>query len=262
MAYVRCQRCDRPTCAECQRPTPVGVHCVDCVKAEAKANPRAVVRRTDEMPVVTYGLIGLCVAVWLGQEVFGELTYRLMFAPVLARDEPWRFLTAAFAHDDASPLHLLFNMLVLFMLGQILEPALGRVRYLAVYLICALGGSVGYEAVTSLQGGDAWFTGTVGASGAIFGFFLAMLLVNIRLRRDVSSLIGLIVINTILSFVVANVAWQAHLGGAITGAACGLVLTRVSGQRNQWIGLGAIVVALVGVAALVFATYQPVLAPF
>ncbi|GAB3580207.1 rhomboid family intramembrane serine protease [Calidifontibacter terrae] len=231
------------------------------MKAQAKATPRAAVRRSAGMPVVTYGLIGLCVVLWLGQEFSNELTYRLMFAPALAQDEPWRFLTAAFVHDNGSPLHLLFNMLVLFMLGQILEPALGRARYLAIYLVCALGGSVGYEAVTSLQGGNAWFTGTVGASGAIFGLFLAMLLVNIRLRRDVSNLIGLIVINTILSFVIANVAWQAHLGGAITGALCGLVVTRIEARRSQWFALGAITVALAVVAYVVFASHTPV-APF
>lgn len=231
------------------------------MRAEAKANPRAVAHRGADKPLVTYGLIGLCVLLWLGQEFSGELTYRLMFAPVLAQDEPWRLVTAAFLHDDASPLHLLFNMVVLFMLGQILEPALGRARFLAIYLICALGGSVGYEVIGRLLGGDTWFTGTVGASGAIFGLFLAMLLVNIRLRRDVSSLVGLIVVNTILSFVIANVAWQAHLGGAVTGALCGLIVTRLPNRRSQWFALGALTVLLAVVSYAVFATYSPV-APF
>lgn len=261
MAYVRCQRCDRPTCPACQRPAAVGIQCVDCVRTEAKANPRAVVRRTDGMPVVTYGLIGLCVVLWLGQLVSSSLTDRLLFAPVVAGDEPWRFITAAFLHDDRSPLHLLFNMLVLYMIGQILEPALGRVRFLTVYLICALGGSVGYEILGSLLGGSTWFTGTVGASGAIFGLFLALLVVNLRLHRDVSSLVTLIVINTVLSFVIANVAWQAHLGGAVTGALCGLVVTRIGKPQLQWAGLAAIAVVLAVLAAVVLATHT-VTAPF
>lgn len=248
VAYVRCQRCDRPTCPACQRPAPVGIQCVDCVKAEAKANPRAiVVRPGQERPVVTFGLIGLCTVMWLLQLVSSSITDRFFFAPALGEAEPWRFVTAAFLHDPSSPMHLLFNMYALWLTGQYLEPVLGRVRFLALYLVSALGGSVGYEVLTaypSLTRG--WLQGTVGASGAVFGLFLAVVVLNLKLKRDITSMLVVIAINAVLSIVIAGIAWQAHLGGAITGAACAATLLQ-NDKRLQWTGLGGIAVLLAAV---------------
>lgn len=246
VAYVRCQRCDRPTCPACQRPAPVGIQCVDCVKQEAKANPRAiVVRPGQERPVVSFGIIGVCTVMWLLQLMDSSVTDRFFFAPALGESEPWRFLTAAFLHDPGSPMHLLFNMYALWLTGQYLEPVLGRVRFLALYLVSALGGSVGYELLAAYPSvGSGWLQGTVGASGAVFGLFLAVVVLNLKLKRDITSMLVVIAINAVLSLVIAGIAWQAHLGGAVTGAACAAVLLH-NDKRVQWGGLSAIAVLLV-----------------
>lgn len=261
VAYVRCQRCDRPTCPACQRPAPVGIQCVDCVKQEAKANPRAVRRPSDDRPLVSYTIIGICAVVWLGQLATNKITDDFFFAPVLADSEPWRFLTAAFLHDPGSPMHLLFNMYALWLTGQYLEPLLGRARFLALFLISAFGGSVGFELLATVPalGETNWWQGTVGASGAVFGLFLAVVVINLKLKRDISSMVIVLVINAVLSLVISGIAWQAHLGGAITGAACAAVL---NGPRKfQWAGLAAITVGLVVLAliGLQLAPERPVL---
>ncbi|GAA3690762.1 membrane associated rhomboid family serine protease [Yimella lutea] len=249
VAYVRCQRCERPTCAECQRPAQVGVQCVDCVKQVAKANPRAVSRPTDGKPIVSYALIGLCSLIWLGQLVSERVTDEMFFAPVLGASEPWRFITAAFVHASPSPMHLLFNMYALWLTGQYLEPILGRARFLALFLISAFGGSVGFEVLAALDvpRADAWFQGTVGASGGVFGLFLGVVVLNLRLKRDITPMLIVLGLNAVLSFLVSGIAWQAHLGGAITGAACAAVLN-LRDRKLHWPGLAAIVVALAALA--------------
>lgn len=247
---MRCQRCDRPTCPDCQRPAPVGVQCVDCVNAEAKANPRAIVRPTSGRPMVTYTLIGICAVVWLAQQVSSKVTDDFFYAPAYTESEPWRFLTAAFLHDPSQPMHLLFNMYALWLTGQYLEPLLGRARFTALYLISALGGSVGFEvfaAVPALGGSlRAWYSGTVGASGAVFGLFLAVVVINLKLKRDITSMIFVLALNAVLSVVIAGIAWQAHVGGALTGAACAVVLNQP--RKMHWAGLMAIAFVLVVLA--------------
>lgn len=247
VAYVRCQRCDRPTCPACQRPAPVGVQCVDCVKAQAKESPRAVVHSVgrQDRPEVTFALIGVCAVMWLLQMANGSITDRFFFAPALGEAEPWRFLTAAFLHDTGSPMHLLFNMYALWLTGSYLEPVLGRVRFLALYLVSALGGSVGYELLAAYPSvNTGWLQGTVGASGAVFGLFLAVVVLNLKLKRDITSMLVVIAINAVLSVVIAGIAWQAHLGGAITGAACAGVLLQKD-KRLQWGGLALVAVVLI-----------------
>ncbi|MFH5821382.1 rhomboid family intramembrane serine protease [Georgenia sp. AZ-5] len=220
VSYVRCQRCGRPTCAQCQRPAAVGIQCVDCVR-EAQARVPAArtvfggrVRRGR--PVATLTIIAMCVGVYLLQMLLGgSFTGWLAFAPSRGAVEPYRFITSAFLHGGV--LHLALNMYALWVVGSVLEPALGRWRYLALYLLSAVGGSV---AVLLLAQPNAfsWFTPVAGASGAVFGLFAATFLVMRRLGRDATQILVLIGLNFALGFVVAGIAWQAHLGGAITGA--------------------------------------------
>src|SRR5580765_5859390 len=193
VSYVRCQRCARPVCPECQRPAAVGVQCVDCVKAQAKTvrTTRTVFGgNVTDTPVVSYAIIAICVAVFVLQTARPSVTEQILFDPGAARDQPWRFLTAAFAH--ATITHILFNMLALWMVGaQYLERLLGGVRYAAVYLVSALGGSVMYlllaqpptAARAAVGDWGAWGTATVGASGAVFGLFGAFLVLNRHLGR-------------------------------------------------------------------------------
>ena len=260
MALVRCQRCERPTCHECQRPAAVGVQCVDCVAEQARSAPttRSVFggRAVSGRPVVTLGIIAICAVVWLLQRVDPTVTDRLAYAPVQSADEPWRFLTAAFVHSPTNPLHLLFNMYALWICGQYLEPLLGRARFAALYLVCALGGSVGYELLASVPRsmGDVdhlgWVTSTVGASGAVFGLFGAVVLLNRRLGRDSGPMIGLIVVNGILGFVVPGIAWQAHLGGLVTGLVAAGAIAAGRQRRGPlvWVWLGALCLLLVALA--------------
>jgi membrane associated rhomboid family serine protease len=121
-------------------------------------------------------------------------------------------LTSAFLHSQGFVLHIVLNMYTLWIFGRILEPALGRVRYLAIYLISALGGSVGFFLLTPVS-----MNGVIGASGAIFGLFGALFVVVRQRGGDVRQLLVLIAINAALGFVVQGIAWQAHLGGLIAG---------------------------------------------
>ncbi len=232
VAYVRCQRCDRPVCPECQRPAAVGIQCVDCVRDQARTVRTGTTvfggRVRAGRPVVTLSLIGICVVVWLLELASPAFEERIVFAPVLGESQPWRFLISAFAHDRTFVLHIVFNMYALFIVGSYLEPLLGRVRFAALYLISALGGSVMFLLLASpptaaqVAQGDYgnWYTGLVGASGAVFGLFGALLVLNRRLGRSSAAMYATIAINAVLGFTIPGIAWQAHLGGFLTGVAC------------------------------------------
>ena len=262
VSYITCQRCDRPTCPDCQRPAAVGIQCVDCVKEGARTAP---VPRTSfgaavtqGPPVVTYTLIGLCVLVYVGQLTVRGLTQDLAFLGVLAGSEPWRFLTSAFVHSPSSLLHIAFNMYILYAFGPTLEKSLGRATFLAAYLICAVGGSVGVLALSDPDPG--WFVPVVGASGAIFGLLFLYVVLVLRRGHTPTTLLVMIGINLALPFFVGGIAWQAHIGGAITGALIGglLTLTAAPGRspeavrrrRLLWPGLAVITVLLVVLAVV------------
>ncbi|MDE9364412.1 rhomboid family intramembrane serine protease [Luteipulveratus sp. YIM 133132] len=270
VAYVRCQRCNRPTCPACQRPASVGIQCVDCVKEQQRASPvtRSIFggRAVSGRPVVTIALIAICVVVYVGQLSTDRVTADLQFAPVLGRDEPWRFLTAAFLHDPNSILHILFNMYALWICGQYLEPMLGRARFLALYLVSAVGGSVGYALLASTPAtaeqwqDSGWFTPTVGASGAVFGLFAAVVVLNRHLGREIGPMLTMIAINAAIPFFVSNIAWQAHLGGAVTGAAVAAVIAVLGRDRRQ-LHWGALAGVLLVLAVLAVIRYQTVTLP-
>ncbi|MHB8185806.1 MAG: rhomboid family intramembrane serine protease [Dermatophilaceae bacterium] len=208
-------------------------------------------------PVVTLTIIVIAVAVWLAQKASPAFSAALDFWPPAVRSEPWRFLTSAFEHDTYStlPLHILFNMYALWVVGQYLEPLLGRLRFAILYLVSAIGGSVGLLmlATPSTQPGSSWDTHALGASGAVFGMFLALLLLNRHLGRSTVGIGVVILVNFAYGFIGANIAWQAHLGGAITGAACGAVLiatARPDRRRWQLPALAVVLVILVALAVL------------
>lgn len=257
---MRCQRCGRPVCPECQRPAAVGVQCVDCVAVAAQADRATVTafggRAAGERPVVTLTLIGICVAAFIGQLVRPELTYDFGFAPIVGWVEPWRFVTALFLHSPSMYMHILFNMFALWSLGPYLEPLLGRARFAMLYLVSGFGGMV---AVVLLAGGlsndvvanDGWRSLTVGASGAIFGLFGALLVLNRALGRDSTAMYGVLAINAVFGFIYPNISWQAHLGGFVTGLVCAGLIAALRGReraRHVWpalIGVFAVLVAIV-----------------
>jgi membrane associated rhomboid family serine protease len=226
---------------------------VDCVREQAKNAP--VVRtvfggRLGGRAVVTQTMIGICVIAFVGQlAIGGPMTDRLVFVPALAIDQPWRFLTSAFLHLTTFPLHILFNLYALWLVGPYLEGLLGRLRFAMLYLISALGGSAGFFLLVpagSPVNSPGWWGGVLGASGAVFGLFAALLVVNRRLGRDTAGITAVIGINVVLGFLIQGIAWQAHFGGALTGAAIAFVMTRAPReQRNQYQLLGTVSVLIV-----------------
>ena len=206
-------------CPDCQRPAPVGIQCVDCVAAAARAQraPQTVFggQVRGARPLVTIWIIGICVASYVLQLTIPGWTQRWWFSPKAGASEPWRFLTAAFLHSPTSFVHILFNMVALWSVGPFLESTLGRARYLTLYLVSAIGGSVGAVVLAPVTGG--WNTFIVGASGAVFGLFGAWFVVSRRLQVDTRAIVILIVINLAFGFLVSGIAWQDHVGGLITG---------------------------------------------
>jgi membrane associated rhomboid family serine protease len=209
-------------------------------------------------PVVTLTIIGICAVVWLIQKASPTFSDALVFFAPAARSQPWRLLTSAFEHEPSDPLHILFNMYALWIVGQYVEPLLGRLRFATVYLVSAIGGSVGLLLLVtpSTQPNSSWGTPALGASGAIFGLFLVLLLVNRHLGRSTVGIGVLILLNFALPFIVPNVAWQAHVGGAITGAVCGGILIATAGpDRRRWqmpaFALVAVVLVILAVLKLV-----------
>ncbi|MDO8147646.1 rhomboid family intramembrane serine protease [Isoptericola sp. b408] len=260
VSYVRCQRCGRPACPECQRPAAVGVQCVDCV-AEAQRNTRSA--RTvfggtarGGRPVVTLTIIGLCAVSWILQlATGGAWTQQWAFSPAIGQVEPWRFLTAAFLHST-TPLHILFNMYALWLVGPFLEQAFGRARFIALYVLAAVGGQVGVLLLADpLQ--ESWYVGVVGASGAVFGLFGAIIPVLRRLGRNAGQIVVLIAINMALPLWLPNIAWQAHVGGLVVGLALGAGFALAPRERQRLVGWAlptAVGVLLVAAAVWKYST--------
>jgi membrane associated rhomboid family serine protease len=188
---------------------------------------------------VTLGLVLLNVIVWLIQIIPGSgLTDKLAFVPVSVFVEPWRMITAGFAHDPSNILHVALNMYSLFIFGSVLEPMIGRWRFLAVWLISIFGGSV---AVMYLNTPDTW---VLGASSGIFGLMASYFVVLRAIGDRSRGLVGLIAINLVFGFLMPGVSWQAHLGGLLAGGAMTAVFTNARGSKQAQL-VGGILVALV-----------------
>ncbi|MFI6741406.1 rhomboid family intramembrane serine protease [Nonomuraea sp. NPDC050451] len=247
--WVRCQRCERPICPDCMRDAAVGFQCPECVAEgnrdirQAKSTFGGSVVRT---PIVTYTILVLNVLVFGAQYLTGErVTAELEMFParVAVLDEFYRLITAAFVHG--SVFHILFNCWALYVVGPYLERAFGHVRYIAIYVISALGGSV-----LSLWI-DAPNQTTVGASGAIFGLFGAVFVVGRKLNMDVRGIAALIAINLAITFIVPGISWTGHIGGLITGSVlAGALAYAPKNSRTLWQVL-AIAGALAVLAVLV-----------
>ncbi len=265
------------------REAAVGFQCPDCV-AEGRRSVRqartAYGGQISANPgVVSMVLIGINVVVWVAVMATGRYGGRLYelfaLAPAGSCRESdggyypfvdqascqagatahwvdgvsdgafWQLLTSMFTHVE--PWHLGFNMVALWVLGPQLESLLGRGRYLALYLVSGLVGSVTVYWLSAEQ------TTTVGASGAIFGLMGALVVVGLKVGGNVQTLLVWIGINVVLTFTLANVSWQGHFGGLVGGAAIAAVLVFAPKERRttvQAVGLGAIGVALVVAAVL------------
>jgi len=250
-SFIHCQRCGRTVCPQCQTQAAVGVQCPECVREGrqqiAASRPSLVARLigSGSTPIVTYSLIALCVAVYAVQWLSGgALTNAWVLSPPLIAGQPWRLVTSAFLHSTNFVPHLLLNVYALFVLGPALERFLGRVRFLALYLIGALGGSLGvvllYELAVITRGASSdWFGGfldwssTLGASGAIFALMGALLVLRKAIGIELTQIVIVFAVNVAFGFLVPGIAWQAHLGGLGVGAAIAAVYSRTRRPEQQ-----------------------------
>ena len=224
--YVSCVRCGRPACPDCLRSAAVGQQCVECIRQASRTTRRpagAFGGQLTSGATVTWTLVAINVIAYLAEIFFqnpvfddGVLVGRLGSTIGVANGDVYRLLSNAFLHEPIGSglglLHIVFNMWALIVVGPSLERLLGRVRFLAVYLVSALAGSVLFYLVAAPT------AVALGASGAIFGLFGAWFVLARRLRLDARQIIILIVINLGISFAVPGIAWQAHVGGLIAGA--------------------------------------------
>ncbi|GLW64693.1 rhomboid family intramembrane serine protease [Actinomadura rubrobrunea] len=261
--YVRCTRCDRYICPECMRDAAVGHQCVDCVAQGNRGvrQPRTVLgARTPRTatPVVTYTLIGVCALVYLAEAATTRVVWDFMMVGQnigrsgqligVAEGEWYRLVTSMFLHQRPnSPWgigHILVNMWALWALGPALEQLLGRWRFLALYLLSGLGGSV-------LLYLNAPADGAVGASGAIFGLFGAYFVIGRRLGGQVGPIVVLLVINLVITFTVPGISWQGHVGGLVTGAALAAAYAYAPARARQAVHILAPVAVLAVLVLLV-----------
>lgn len=191
---------------------------------------------------VTLTLLAINAVLWVGQILPGSpLTGLLWFAPAYGISEPWRFITAGFVHSPTSPLHILLNAYSIFIFGNLLEPVLGKARFIALYLISVFGGTV---AVMYLS---PPLTPVVGASGAFFGLMAAYFVIQKQIGGSAQA-IGLIVMNLAFSFLIPGISWQGHVGGLLAGGAVAslyLNTRRQSQQSAQAFGLAGIVIVFI-----------------
>ena len=240
--YVRCTRCNRFICPECMHSAAVGHQCLDCVGAAA-ATVRPVTtqfgarqRQRSAVPVVSYVLIGINVLMFVLQTALPGVERVLgLWPPAVADGGLYRLLTSAFLHFGTA--HIAFNMLALYFVGPPLEAALGRLRFSALYLLSALGGSVLVYLLT-------FNALTAGASGAIFGLFGATFVVGRKLSMDVRGVVAIIGLNLAFTFVIPlissqNISWQGHIGGLVTGAAIAAVYVYAPRQQRNLVQAGA-----------------------
>ena len=227
--YVSCVRCGRPACPDCLRSAAVGQQCVDCVRDGNRGVRRSGTvfgGRPTTSAAVTWTLVGINVLLYLVELAYpslgndwamlGKASFGGGPLQGVAQGQYYRLITSAFLPPPGlngfGPLDILFNMWALILVGPALEKLLGRVRYVAVYLVSALGGSVVFYWLAPAN------EAALGASGAIFGLFGAWFVLARRLRLDSRAIVTIIVLNLALGFVGHSIiAWQAHVGGLLAG---------------------------------------------
>ncbi|WP_069813562.1 rhomboid family intramembrane serine protease [Streptomyces sp. TP-A0874] len=263
---IRCTRCERPICPDCMISAAVGFQCPTCVRegsgtghsrwantprtlagGRVHRDPRLVVK------VLLAMNIGMFIAVYaVGERLVNELVMLGQWPPPgymphegVAEGQWYRLLTAVFLHQEIW--HIGFNMLALWVIGPQLEAALGRVRFLGLYLLAGLGGS----ALTYLVASP--YTGSLGASGAIFGLFGAVVVLMRRLRADMRPIWVLLAVNLVFTFTVPNIAWEAHVGGLVVGAAVAYGMVHAPRDRRVLVQGLTCLVAVLAIVAVVWA---------
>ncbi|MGX1882339.1 rhomboid family intramembrane serine protease [Streptomyces sp. NPDC055287] len=262
---IRCTRCERPICPECMISASVGFQCPDCVRegsgtghAPDAARPRTLAGGTiaGDPRLVTKILLAINVALFVAVLARESLVNDLAlvgewqpgpFGPVegVATGEYYRLVSSMFLHQEVW--HIAFNMLGLWWLGAPLETALGRVRYLALYLVSGLAGS----ALTYLLDDPA--QGSLGASGAIFGLLGATVVLMRRMNYDLRPVLLLLALNLLFTFTWSGIAWEAHVGGLVAGTLVAIALVHAPRRRRALVQFGACGLVLLATAGMVAA---------
>ncbi len=257
-----CTRCGRPACGECLVQASIGSQCIDCVRrARPPASTRVRHWNARQSILVTLALIVINVGVFVwvvsgdvGAAGFGsqisEREFQLGLNKFILQitDEWYRLVTAGFLHFGI--LHIGMNMWLLYQLGQMLEPPLGRVRFGLLYMASLLGGSLGALVIQADRGGLHG-----GASGAVFGLMAAAAIGMQRRGVNVfqTGIGALLMINLVLTFTIPGISIGGHVGGAIAGALCGAVMLAPSWKPvPNWatyiapvvVAIGAVVVSV------------------
>ncbi|MEU5399614.1 rhomboid family intramembrane serine protease [Streptomyces sp. NPDC005963] len=263
---ISCTRCERPICTDCMISASVGFQCPDCVRtgsgtghAPDANRPRTIAGGSiaEDSFLVTKVLIGINVAVFvlvlaLGERFLAETELiGLAFSPQLGEvvgvaDGQWyRLITSVFLHQELP--HILFNMLGLWFLGRIVEPALGRSRFLAVYLLSGLGGSaLAYLLAAPNQP-------SLGASGAIFGLMGAFAVLARRTNIDMRPVLIILAVSLVLTFTRPDISWEGHIGGLVAGALITLGLVYAPRDRRTLVQLATCASVLLLVVVTVIA---------
>jgi membrane associated rhomboid family serine protease len=255
--YVSCVRCGRPACPDCLRSAAVGQQCVECVREGNRGTRQASAvfgGRAVTGAFVTWTLVAVNVLLYIVELAYPRLgnEWSMLglgrFSPGgplqgVAQGQWYRLITSGFLPPPGlsglGPLDIAFNMWALILVGPALERLLGHLRYLTVYLVSLLGGSVMfyYLAPIGVQ--------ALGASGAIFGLFGAWFVVARRLRLDSRWIVAVIVLNLFIGFVVPDIAWQAHLGGILAGGLLTAAYAYAPRNRRALLQAGATIAVIV-----------------
>lgn len=243
-------------------PTSVGMRCPECAREKTKV--RSLPRRAPGQAVswsdpitqwsVTQWLIAINVAAFIAEVATGVplisgglrgwvFEQGSLFGPAIHfHHQYWRLLTSGFLH--ASLIHIGLNMLSLWFIGRMLEPAIGKLNFFAIYMASLLAGSFGALAFEP----DA---GTLGASTAIFGVFGALIVVAHSRRIPIwqSGLGPMLLINLVFTLTVSGISIGGHIGGLVGGVITGWFVVEFAERRNrQWLALlGCLAVAVVSI---------------
>lgn len=268
-----CTRCGRPACSDCLTPAPIGAHCVDCAKADRPGLvTRARYAGASQPLLVTFGLIGINVALFImaavqnPQALSGAITplhQQLdLFEPsIVLNRQYYRLLTSGFMHFGV--IHIVFNMWMLYLMGQVLERGMGRVRFPLLYFAALFGGSFGVIILDNPPD-PSGFSLTAGASGAIFGLLGAATVGQLMNGMNpLNTSIGrLLIFNVAFTFIASGVSVGGHLGGLVAGGICGTVmLSPRHKQPPQWVVIATpLVVGAVAIAGSILLAKVPGLA--
>ena len=243
---VSCSNCGNPICPDCMTATPVGMRCPDCSRQKTEVRT---MRSMGVEPIVAYVLIAINVLMYFGQQASpSDSVYRdfVLYGPFVADGEWWRLLTAGFLHGGL--FHLGLNMYALYFLGRMLEPALGHVRFGAIYFAALLAGSFG----AVLLNPD---TPVVGASTAIFGLFGAAIVMarNRGIDLMASGLLPILLINLAITFFPGfNISIGGHLGGLVGGVVAAVAVEAIATRYRSPVP-AVLVCALIAIGSVVAA---------